>query len=86
MTNGSRTTDLSKDIGSCALLCGNAVKRAAETVLVYSEYIAYIQGLYNAVPVLAGGRSVLRDSTDLKYTSTAMLSNITVALKDMASF
>ncbi len=48
--------------------CGCVVRRAAETVLVYSEYIAaYIQGQYNTVWVLGSSRC---DSSDPKYAST----------------
>jgi hypothetical protein len=47
--------------------CGRAVRRAAETALVYSEYItAYIQGLYNTVRELGGGRCVRQDGSDPK--------------------
>jgi hypothetical protein len=51
--------------------CRRAVKRAAERVLVYSDYIAtYLQGLYNTVWVLDGGPYVWRDSSDPKDAST----------------
>ncbi len=51
--------------------CGHVVRTAAETILVYSEYItANIQGLYNTAWVLGGGRCVRRDSSDPKYSST----------------
>ncbi len=45
------------------------------TALVYSEYryiAGYIQGLYNIVRVLSGGRPVRRDSSEQKYPSTGL--------------